>query len=142
MSENDLFYLRSILGQLREFQSVILKGPPLGGEVLADNIDWLDCFIDGKTKRRDAEIERLRTERAALLEVLKAVDKTCAYGDEMCDALEIVRAAIKPDNQPKTGLAMENEQLRKLHRLPVASAEDRERMENERLRRMLRFGGT
>jgi hypothetical protein len=46
MTEHDLHYLRSILGQLRELRASIEYGPTLGGEVLADNIDWLDCFID------------------------------------------------------------------------------------------------
>lgn len=48
MTDNDIHYLRSILGHLREFQSVIPDESAfsLGGEVLADNIDWLDCFID------------------------------------------------------------------------------------------------
>ena len=50
MSEHDLYYLRSILGHLREFRSLILEGPTLGGEILADNIDWLDCFIDRESK--------------------------------------------------------------------------------------------
>jgi hypothetical protein len=46
LTDHDLHYLRSILGQLRELRSSIECGPTLGGEVLADNIDWLDCFID------------------------------------------------------------------------------------------------
>ena len=57
MSPNDLHYLRSILDHLREVRSSIKYGPTLGGEVLADNIDWLDCFID-------------KHERAALKETL------------------------------------------------------------------------
>jgi hypothetical protein len=49
VTENDLHYLRSILGQMREVRKFMQgesKGWSLGGEVLADNIDWLDCFID------------------------------------------------------------------------------------------------
>jgi len=46
VTESDLHYLRSILRQLREVRSWMKEGPTLGGEVLADNIDWLDCFID------------------------------------------------------------------------------------------------
>jgi hypothetical protein len=46
MNENDLYYLRSILRHLQEVRSLLIEGPSLGGEVLADNIDWLDCFID------------------------------------------------------------------------------------------------
>lgn len=44
LSDNDLYYLRSILRHLREFRGLV-SGPSLGGEALADNIDWLDCFI-------------------------------------------------------------------------------------------------
>jgi len=49
MTERDLYYLRSILGHLREVRASInrhAEGPTIGGEVLADNIDWLDCFIE------------------------------------------------------------------------------------------------
>lgn len=46
MNENDLHYLKSILRHLREVRSSLEFGPTLGGEILADNIDWLDCFID------------------------------------------------------------------------------------------------
>ena len=48
---NELHYLRSILGNLREVQAAIITdGPSLGGEVLADNIDWLDCYIDARER--------------------------------------------------------------------------------------------
>lgn len=46
--ENDVYYLRSILRHLREVRTYMNKtgrGPTLGGEVLTDNIDWLDCYI-------------------------------------------------------------------------------------------------
>lgn len=48
MSANDLYYLRSILRQLREVQGALADTAAfsLGGEALADNIDWLDCFIE------------------------------------------------------------------------------------------------
>ena len=46
MTEHDLYYLRSILTQLRGVRASLRYGPTLGGEILADNIDWLDCFID------------------------------------------------------------------------------------------------
>lgn len=54
MSKQDLHYLKSILGQLQTLRRLsrlpVLAGaemlPNLGSEVLADNIDWLDCFID------------------------------------------------------------------------------------------------
>ena len=49
MNESDLHYLRSILRHLREMRvlrTALVDEPSLGGEALADNIDWLDCFID------------------------------------------------------------------------------------------------
>jgi len=52
--DTDLFYLKSILGHLREIRA--LPDPlSLGAEVLADNIDFLDCFID-KHERKKAAI--------------------------------------------------------------------------------------
>ena len=45
ITEHDLYYLRSILRNLREIRK-IADGLSLGGVALADNIDWLDCFID------------------------------------------------------------------------------------------------
>jgi hypothetical protein len=53
LGEDDLYYLRSILRQLRELRRAVKRGPSLGGEVLADNIDWLDCFIDKHTRVSD-----------------------------------------------------------------------------------------
>jgi hypothetical protein len=50
VTEDDLHYLRSILGNLRAVRNVV-GGLSLGGEVLADNIDWLDCFIDKHSHR-------------------------------------------------------------------------------------------
>jgi hypothetical protein len=52
LTDNDLHYLRSILGHLREVRS-IATAFSLGGEALADNIDWLDCFIDKHQKALD-----------------------------------------------------------------------------------------
>jgi hypothetical protein len=48
MTDQDLHYLRSILEHLRSLRAIADKygGPGLPGEALADNIDWLDCFID------------------------------------------------------------------------------------------------
>jgi hypothetical protein len=51
----DLYYLNSILGNLREFRTVTTHhAPSIGTEVLSDNIDWLDCWID-KHRRRFTE---------------------------------------------------------------------------------------
>lgn len=52
---DDVYMLQSIYRQLvvlRELCHKMKGGVSLGSEVLADNIDWLDCFIDkhgGKT---------------------------------------------------------------------------------------------
>ena len=53
MSDNDLYYLRAIRRRLLEFRSVIPDDvfPSLGSEALADEIDWLDCFIDAQQAR-------------------------------------------------------------------------------------------
>lgn len=59
MTEQDLHYLKSILGHLREFKAFttqrVRKGTVsmLGVEALADNIDWLDCFIDRTERKPD-----------------------------------------------------------------------------------------
>lgn len=46
-----VYYLNSILRQLRDWQEIATTsesfyGPTIATEVLADNIDWLDCHID------------------------------------------------------------------------------------------------
>jgi hypothetical protein len=52
MTQQDLYYLRSILGCLRDIRDLLSNGPTLGGEGLADNIDWLDCFIERHSRER------------------------------------------------------------------------------------------
>lgn len=42
---DDLYYLRSILMNLRELAQIV-DAPSIGSEILQDNIDWLDCYID------------------------------------------------------------------------------------------------
>jgi hypothetical protein len=51
MTDNDLFYLRSILRNLKEFRDYA-RPLSLSDEVLSDNIDWLDCFIDMEERHR------------------------------------------------------------------------------------------
>jgi hypothetical protein len=48
LTDQDWYYLRSILRGLREFRDVLpdTDALSLGGEALSDNIDWLDCFLD------------------------------------------------------------------------------------------------
>lgn len=55
-TDSDMYYLRSILSQLRELQSSAEYGPTLGGEVLADNINWLDCYIERCVRERKDKI--------------------------------------------------------------------------------------
>jgi hypothetical protein len=53
LTEHDLYYLRSILRHMREFQSLCNDagfGPSVGGEAMFDNIDWLDGFIDNHAR--------------------------------------------------------------------------------------------
>jgi hypothetical protein len=57
LSENDLYYMRAILGHLRELRK-IAGGLNLGSEALADEIDWLDCYIDKHQRERDDELTR------------------------------------------------------------------------------------
>lgn len=50
VSDNDLFYLRSILRNLDELREVSanmveVTGYGVANDVLEDNRDWLDCFI-------------------------------------------------------------------------------------------------
>ena len=65
MTPHDLHYLRSILGHLREVRDAILRSDDvltLSCVVLADNIDWLDCFIEKHERDRvlDKEVAARR----------------------------------------------------------------------------------
>jgi hypothetical protein len=46
-------HLRSVLPRLRGASDEIdgMRGPSLAGEIVADNCDWLDCFIDMMDRR-------------------------------------------------------------------------------------------
>lgn len=48
LTDNELYYLRSIKRQLTEVREAMAdtSGLSLGNMALADNLDWLDCFID------------------------------------------------------------------------------------------------
>ncbi len=54
IDDNYVYMLRSIERQLREFSQLVADtqewGPTLGGEILADNLDWLDCHLDAVEK--------------------------------------------------------------------------------------------
>lgn len=47
LTPNDLYYLRAIDRRLRELADALegINGLTIGGEALADERDWLDCFI-------------------------------------------------------------------------------------------------
>lgn len=57
-SSNDLHYFKSILGHMREIQDAVADsaGLSLGNMALADNIDWLDCYIDAKERAETAAL--------------------------------------------------------------------------------------
>lgn len=52
LTDSDIYYLRSILANLKEVKEAManLSALGLGNEALADNIDWLDCFIVNREK--------------------------------------------------------------------------------------------
>lgn len=53
IGELDSHYLNSILNQLKELDSVLhgTQKFTMQGQVLYDNIDWLECFIECYDKR-------------------------------------------------------------------------------------------
>jgi hypothetical protein len=50
MTDKDLYYLRSILRQLQTLKVLSVNDSSIPGEALADNINWLDCFIDKESR--------------------------------------------------------------------------------------------
>jgi len=55
LTDHELYYLGSILRSLQQLkelsdEQVTWLGPSIGSEVLADNINWLDCLIDAETR--------------------------------------------------------------------------------------------
>lgn len=57
ITENDLYYLRSIQRQLQMVKESLddSLGLTLGVMAFADNLDWLDCFIDEKERALAAQ---------------------------------------------------------------------------------------
>ena len=47
---DELYYLEAILRRLREVKEALADTAAfsLGGQAIADEIDWLDCYIDAK----------------------------------------------------------------------------------------------
>lgn len=59
--DKELYYLKSILRSLQEWQKlahevVELTGPSIASEVLADNVNWLECHIAEQERRRASAI--------------------------------------------------------------------------------------
>lgn len=52
LTESDLYYLRSIQRQLEMVKESLADETAfsLGGMAFADNVDWLDCFIDANER--------------------------------------------------------------------------------------------
>ena len=52
LNDHQLYYLRAIARRLDEFQEALdgIDALTIGGEALADERDWLDCFIDEQTR--------------------------------------------------------------------------------------------
>lgn len=51
LTEQEAYYLRSVLGNLRSLNNWVCEeqgGVSLQSEALADNIDFLDCFITAR----------------------------------------------------------------------------------------------
>jgi hypothetical protein len=48
MTPNEIYYLETILRRLREFNEALADTASfsLSGIAFADEIDWLDCYID------------------------------------------------------------------------------------------------
>lgn len=45
-------HLRSVLRRIKAASDEIADGPSLFSEIVADNYDWLDCFIDMMDRRK------------------------------------------------------------------------------------------
>lgn len=60
-----VYYLRSILVHMKEYQSlqieaIITSGYGIGHEALADNINWLDCYIEElRNDRRTKSLSKM-----------------------------------------------------------------------------------
>ena len=61
ISEDDMLYLKRCADNLREFMTLFEEGPTLSTEILADNLNYFDCFIDKIEKRRAMKTNRLDT---------------------------------------------------------------------------------
>jgi len=54
-SKDELYYLKSILRQLNQLRNTLPESAPwIGIGALADNMDWLDCFIAKHSKSETA----------------------------------------------------------------------------------------
>lgn len=48
--KQDVYYLKSILAILHRVEAEITHGPTLWSEVVGDDIDWLEDYIENKEK--------------------------------------------------------------------------------------------
>lgn len=67
---DELHYLKSIVGMLRQVKDGVAFSryrSMLGLQVLADNIDWLDCKIDVLERQARREAEDLEAELMAMV---------------------------------------------------------------------------
>jgi hypothetical protein len=69
-----VYYLKSILGNLQEFRSLAVTEPSIGGEVLSDNINWLDCHIAALTAA--AEVGPTQEDIEKAKEICANIDDT------------------------------------------------------------------
>ncbi len=113
------YYLGAIMRRLQEFQKIVDAGPHsygLGDEALADEIDWLDCFMDAEKRKRLSlyeENERLQaetiknredadsalSENASLREQLREMREKIQTTKDDADGWQISRATGHPETE-------------------------------------------
>lgn len=85
MTDNDLHMFNAVLRRLREFRRLINDHridenlSLLGLEALADEIDWLDCYIE-RTRREDILREEVLRDFQERLTALHAAQGSADVG--------------------------------------------------------------
>lgn len=51
-----IYYLKSIRSNLRDVRILTRRKTSIATEVLSDNIDWIDCYIDKLERQVKAEL--------------------------------------------------------------------------------------
>lgn len=56
MTEQEKYYFNTILRRLRSYECLLEDTPlpTLGSEALADEINWLDCWIDEHSRKTES----------------------------------------------------------------------------------------